>query len=258
MRFTVATYNIHKGFSQLTRRMVIHELRERLHGLSADILFLQEVQGVARPPREPLSRLAGQAAARVHRRHGVARGRLRQATPSTATATTATRVLSRFPIVGAGEPGHLGARVREPRPAPLRDRSSGERTPVLHCLNVHLGLFERGRQWQIRALVERIKRDRAARRAADHRRRLQRLAAQGRPHAHRRARRGRGVRGGARAVRRARFRRCCRCSASTASTRAGSTSSTPASITRFRGPHVRSRGARRHVRGCRSDASRTR
>src|SRR2546429_1446134 len=47
MRFTVATYNIHKGFSP-TRRMVIHELRDRLHGLSADILFLQEVQGAHR------------------------------------------------------------------------------------------------------------------------------------------------------------------------------------------------------------------
>ena len=45
MRFTIATYNIHKGFPQFTRRMVIHELRERLHGLSADILFLQEVLG---------------------------------------------------------------------------------------------------------------------------------------------------------------------------------------------------------------------
>jgi hypothetical protein len=28
--------------------------------------------------------------------------------------------------------------------------------PILHCLNVHLGLFERGRQWQIQALVDRI------------------------------------------------------------------------------------------------------
>ena len=45
MQFTVATFNIHKGFSHLTRRMVIHELKEKLHGLSADILFLQEVQG---------------------------------------------------------------------------------------------------------------------------------------------------------------------------------------------------------------------
>src|SRR5581483_7655103 len=41
MRFTVATYNIHKGFSH-ARRMVIHELRERLHGLPADVLFLHE------------------------------------------------------------------------------------------------------------------------------------------------------------------------------------------------------------------------
>src|SRR4030095_12766320 len=45
MKFSVATFNIHKGFSHLNRRMVIHELKEKLHGLSADLLFLQEVQG---------------------------------------------------------------------------------------------------------------------------------------------------------------------------------------------------------------------
>ena len=45
MNLTVATFNIHKGFSHLTRRMVIHELRERLHHMAADVLFLQEVQG---------------------------------------------------------------------------------------------------------------------------------------------------------------------------------------------------------------------
>jgi hypothetical protein len=33
----------------------------------------------------------------------------------------------------------------------------GNGTPSLHCMNVHLGLFERGRQWQIRALVDRIR-----------------------------------------------------------------------------------------------------
>src|ERR1019366_3710521 len=41
----IATYNIHKGFSQFNRRVVLHELRERLRELDADILFLQEVQG---------------------------------------------------------------------------------------------------------------------------------------------------------------------------------------------------------------------
>ena len=52
MRFSIATYNIHKGFSHLTRRMVIHELRERLHHMDADVLF----------PREFLRRLLGVAA----------------------------------------------------------------------------------------------------------------------------------------------------------------------------------------------------
>jgi endonuclease/exonuclease/phosphatase family metal-dependent hydrolase len=42
---TVASYNIHKGFSALGRRFVLHEMRERLLTLNADIAFLQEVQG---------------------------------------------------------------------------------------------------------------------------------------------------------------------------------------------------------------------
>src|SRR5690606_3062528 len=45
MSLRVATYNIHKGFSQFNRRMVLHELRERLRETKADIVFLQEVQG---------------------------------------------------------------------------------------------------------------------------------------------------------------------------------------------------------------------
>ena len=42
---TVVTYNIHKGFSALNRRLVVHEIRERLHELAPDVVFLQEVQG---------------------------------------------------------------------------------------------------------------------------------------------------------------------------------------------------------------------
>ncbi len=41
----VATYNIHKGFSHFNRRMMVHELRDHLRSLNADIIFLQEVQG---------------------------------------------------------------------------------------------------------------------------------------------------------------------------------------------------------------------
>ena len=42
----IATYNIHKGFSQFNRRMMVHELRDRLRTLAPDIVFLQEVQGL--------------------------------------------------------------------------------------------------------------------------------------------------------------------------------------------------------------------
>ena len=45
LRLHVATYNIHKGFSQFNRRMMVRELRERLQLIAADIIFLQEVQG---------------------------------------------------------------------------------------------------------------------------------------------------------------------------------------------------------------------
>ena len=45
----VATYNIHKGVIRdlfgLKRVASVHALRNRLHELSADLIFLQEVQG---------------------------------------------------------------------------------------------------------------------------------------------------------------------------------------------------------------------
>lgn len=155
MRFTIATYNIHKGFSHLARRMVIHELRDRLHGLSADILFLQEVLGVhqrhadryhdwpAKPQHEFIAGdrwqevCYGKNCVYQHGHHGNA-------------------VLSRFPIVQY-ENQDISAHPFESRGMLHCEIELGEKTPKLHCLNVHLGLFERGRQWQIRALCERIR-----------------------------------------------------------------------------------------------------
>ncbi len=155
MRFTVATYNIHKGFSQLNRRMVIHELRERLVGLDADILFLQEVVGVherhaarhydwpAKPQHEFIADTVwhevayGRTAIYRHGHHGNA-------------------VLSRFPIV-AHENLDISAHAFESRGLLHCEIRLSARGPTLHCINVHLGLFERGRQWQIRALCERIR-----------------------------------------------------------------------------------------------------
>ena len=151
----IATYNIHKGFSHLTRRMVIHELRERLHTMSADVLFLQEVQGShehhavryedwpGKPQHEFIADQVwrevayGRNAVYRHGHHGNA-------------------VLSRYAIVGH-ENEDISAHAFESRGMLHCEIRLGERAPVLHCINVHLGLFERGRQRQIHALVDRIR-----------------------------------------------------------------------------------------------------
>ena len=155
MHFTVATYNIHKGFTQLSRRMVIHELRERLHGLSVDILFLQEVVGgherhAARHHDWPVKPLHDFIADKVW--HEVAYGR----NAIYRHGHHGNAVLSRFPIV-AQENQDISAHPFESRGLLHCTIRLGARGPVLHCLNVHLGLFERGRKWQVRALCDRIR-----------------------------------------------------------------------------------------------------
>ncbi len=155
MRFTVATYNIHKGFTHLTRRMVIHDLRERLHGLSADVLFLQEVQGMhdrhatryrdwpLKPQHEFIADTMWREVA--YGRNAVYRD-----------GHHGNALLSRFPII-RHENEDISAHAFESRGMLHCVLKAGPRMPDLHCFNVHLGLFERGRQWQLRALVERIR-----------------------------------------------------------------------------------------------------
>lgn len=43
--FKVLTVNTHKGFTALNRRFILHELRDAVRSVSADVVFLQEVLG---------------------------------------------------------------------------------------------------------------------------------------------------------------------------------------------------------------------
>lgn len=46
MKLRIATYNIHKGVMGLRKpALTIHALREQIHAIDADMVFLQEVQG---------------------------------------------------------------------------------------------------------------------------------------------------------------------------------------------------------------------
>lgn len=43
--FKVMTVNIHKGFTAFNRKFMLHELREAVRSVGADVVFLQEVSG---------------------------------------------------------------------------------------------------------------------------------------------------------------------------------------------------------------------
>jgi len=45
MKLRIVTYNIHKGVSTIGARPRIHAIKQALTGLSADVVFFQEVQG---------------------------------------------------------------------------------------------------------------------------------------------------------------------------------------------------------------------
>jgi len=153
---TIATYNIHKGFSHFNRRMVLHELRERLRELNADIVFLQEVQGEnstdaqrhdnypVLPQHEFLAEdiwpyhVYGKNAVYDEGHHGNA-------------------ILSRFPIVH-WDNQDISAHRFESRGLLHCGISLPDVALPLNCICVHFGLFKRGRGRQFNALVERIRR----------------------------------------------------------------------------------------------------
>ncbi len=154
MKLRIATYNIHKGFSHFNRRLMVHELRQHLQALDADIVFLQEVQGEHQhhaqrlpdwPPEPQYEFLAhqtwpefayGRNAVYDHGDHGNA-------------------ILSRYPILSA-ENQDISAHRFEQRG--LLHCEIAVDTLHLHCLCVHLGLHERGRRRQVSALTERVRR----------------------------------------------------------------------------------------------------
>ncbi len=152
----VVTFNIHKGFSQFKRLLTVHELREKLHSVGADLVFLQEVQGLhehhaarhtnwpAAPQYEFLADTLwpefayGQNAVYDHGHHGNA-------------------ILSKFPIA-SWDNEDISMSSFEHRGLLHCEIDVPGWSQRLHCINVHLGLFAVWRHRQIERLKERIDR----------------------------------------------------------------------------------------------------
>jgi len=157
LTFRVLTVNVHKGFNFFNRRFILHDLREAVRSVAADMVFLQEVLGTharhslrfadwpATPQYEFLADTIwtdfayGRNAVYPDGHHGNA-------------------VLSKFPIVryenrdvsisGPERRGLLHCVVRAPG-------TGGD----IHAICVHLGLQERHRVRQLQLLCHLVEKE---------------------------------------------------------------------------------------------------
>lgn len=151
----ITSYNIHKGLSFFNRRVVVHEVRERLMAINADIVFLQEVQGhharhkhryqewPESPQHEYLAGdlwtdfAYGRNAVYDHGHHGNA-------------------ILSRFPILH-WENEDISAHPFESRGLLHCELAVPGLDQPLHAICLHLALNESGRRKQLHQLSQRIR-----------------------------------------------------------------------------------------------------
>lgn len=152
----IASYNIHKGLSFFNRRIVLHDVRDSLIGLNAEIVFLQEVQGHhARGPHRfeswptlPQHEFIagdlwndfayGKNSVYEHGHHGNA-------------------ILSQYPIL-RWENIDISSHAFESRGLLHCELAVPGLAQPLHAICLHLALHESGRRKQIHQLSERIRR----------------------------------------------------------------------------------------------------
>ena len=150
---TIATYNIHKGFSHFNRRVVLHELRDRLRELDADIVFLQEVQGEHTRHAERFHNYPGGAqhefiAEEVWLHSVYGKNSVYEA------GHHGNAILSRFPILQSLNTD-VSAHRFESRGLLHCEIDFGGRR--VHCVCAHFGLFAKGKRAQTAALIEYVR-----------------------------------------------------------------------------------------------------
>lgn len=153
-RIRVLTVNTHKGFTAFNRRFVLHELREAVRAVSADIVFLQEVLGEATIPARhrhghwPTSQYEFLADSiweqYAYGKNAVHRG-----------GHHGNAVLSKFPIVRF-ENRDVSTSGRERRGLLHCVLDIPGRALQVHAICVHLGLNEAQRRWQVDRLCQQI------------------------------------------------------------------------------------------------------
>lgn len=150
----VLTYNIHKGFSVGNRRFVLHEIKQALRNVDADIVFLQEIQGEHRRRQNRVENWPSDTqfeflADEVWQHHAYGKNAIYR------SGHHGNAILSKFPFV-AWENINVSP-MRTASRSLLHGTIDTEDGRRVHVICVHLGLFDAEREKQLYTLTQRIR-----------------------------------------------------------------------------------------------------
>ena len=149
----VLTYNIHKGFSVGNRRFVLHEIKEALRHVDADIVFLQEIQGEHQRRKNHVSNWPSSSqfeflADQVWQHHAYGKNAIYK------SGHHGNAILSKYPFI---EWENINVSpIRSASRSLLHGTLKTPNGQRIHVICVHLGLFDAEREKQLTVLSQRI------------------------------------------------------------------------------------------------------
>ena len=150
----ILTYNIHKGFSATNTRFVLHEIRDLIRQVDADVVFLQEVRGEQVYPKKnidngPNNRQFEFLADQVWHHYAYEKNAIYK------SGHHGNAILSKYPII---EWENINVSLMKSASRSLLHGTIHipEMNQNIHVICVHLGLFERERERQLNTLSKRI------------------------------------------------------------------------------------------------------
>ncbi|MBT8135096.1 MAG: endonuclease/exonuclease/phosphatase family protein [Gammaproteobacteria bacterium] len=150
----VLTYNIHKGFSSGNLRFILHDIKDSLRHVDADVVFLQEIHGERTISNNrfddwPNNRQFEFLADQVWQHHAYAKNAIYK------SGHHGNAILSKYPFINWEniDVSYMRSASRSLLHGTIQLPDSGEK---IHIICVHLGLFERERERQLEILSKRI------------------------------------------------------------------------------------------------------
>ena len=150
----ILTYNIHKGFSTSNLRFILHDIKNSLRHIDADVVLLQEIQGERNISRNRFDDWHNNSqfeflADEVWQHHAYGKNAIYK------SGHHGNAILSKYPFIEWEniDVSTMRSASRSLLHGVIQIPESEER---IHIICVHMGLFEREREHQLATLSKRI------------------------------------------------------------------------------------------------------